>query len=316
MPSEEHGAWTPLPVSANPVQLRRPDPELPIFFMHIPRTGGFTLKHLLEGVYGSRHTLLDLHKYDTKKIDPAAYKVIEGHVGFKKARSMAGAPNTVTIVREPIARTISVARHLRLYGSDEHFGPLKSGTVDPRAIFEAIPDLSNAQVKQLANRLPRASADPQHLLWACAVLDSVTFGLTEQFPISMALMAERFGLRLPRFGVSNASPADGDADLRSDEFREVAAEYNQLDLQLYDHARSVFQTRQTHYVDALRSMSLQPGQLSGVFGGAPVDLGCHQPPAAPDGGAPARVVARRRSTGRCGARRRWGGLGPPPGAAG
>jgi hypothetical protein len=76
-------------------------------------------------------------------------------------------------------------------------------------------------------------------------------------------MAERFGLRLPRFGVSNASPADGDADLRSDEFREVAVEHNQLDLQLYEHALSVFRSRQARYVDMLRGMSLQSGQLSG-----------------------------------------------------
>ena len=33
---------------------------------------------------------------------------------------MAGAPNTITIVREPVARTVSVARHLRRYGNEEH----------------------------------------------------------------------------------------------------------------------------------------------------------------------------------------------------
>ena len=80
--------------------------------MHIPRTGGFTLKHLLEDCTGLATRLLDLHKYASKNVDPAAYQVIEGHVSFKKARRMAGAPNTITIVREPVARTVSVARHL------------------------------------------------------------------------------------------------------------------------------------------------------------------------------------------------------------
>src|SRR3954471_17758627 len=95
-----------LPSSADPVAMRAPDPARPMFFLHIPRTGGFTLKTLLENVYGARHSLLDLHKYDHRVIDPADYDLIEGHVGFKKGRRLAGGPNMYTIVRDPVGRTV------------------------------------------------------------------------------------------------------------------------------------------------------------------------------------------------------------------
>jgi hypothetical protein len=252
-----------LPSSADPVPLRAPDPERPLFFLHIPRTGGFTLKTMLEQIYGSRHSLLDLHKYDHKAIDPTDFELIEGHVSFRKGRSMAGAPNLFTIVRDPVGRSVSVARHLRHFSTRDRHDILKAGKVKPENLLDEVPDLANGQVKQLSDRLPYKDADDQNLEKAMAVLDYCGFGLTEDYHTSVTLMSERFGLRLPRFGVSNASAEHGDDDLRSPEFRELLLERNNLDRQLVEHARTLFAQRVAQYVDALRAMSLDPAGVTG-----------------------------------------------------
>ena len=77
-------------------------------------------------------------------------------------------------------------------------------------------------------------------------------------------MAERFGLPICRgSGCLNASAERGDEDLRGEGFREVVAEHNQLDQELYEHARTLFGPRLARYVEALRSMSLDARELGG-----------------------------------------------------
>ncbi|MBV9951105.1 MAG: sulfotransferase family 2 domain-containing protein [Acidimicrobiia bacterium] len=252
-----------LPSSADPVPLRAPDPERPLFFLHIPRTGGFTLKTMLEQFYGSRHSLLDLHKYDNTVIDPTDFEFIEGHVSFRKGRKMGGAPNLFTIVRDPVSRSVSVARHLRHRSTRERHDILKATNVKPETILDEVPDLANGQVKQLSDRLPSKDAGPENLDKAMAVLDWCSFGLTEDYHTSVTLMSERFGLRLPRFGVSNASAEHGDDDLRSPEFRALLHERNDLDRKLVDHSRALFAQRVTQYMDTLRAMSLDTAGVTG-----------------------------------------------------
>jgi hypothetical protein len=257
------GGLEVLPSSADPVPLRAPDPERPLFFLHIPRTGGFSLKTMLEQIYGARHTLLDLHKYDHKVIDPTDYELIEGHVSFGKARMMAGAPNLFTIVRDPVSRSVSVARHLRHFSRRQRHNILKAGKVKLETLLDEVPDLANGQVKQLSDRLPHKIAEQENLDKAMAVLSVCGFGLTDDYQTSVMLLSERFGLRLPKFGVSNASAEHGDDDLRSPEFRALLLERNNFDRQLLEHARTLFEQRVAQYVDTLREMSLAPGTPTG-----------------------------------------------------
>jgi hypothetical protein len=264
-------AWPSLPTTADPVLGDRPDQARPLFFVHIPRTGGFTLKHVLQNMCGARHVLLNVHKYDIELVDPSSYEVIEGHVGFSKGERLAGVPNVTTIVREPVARTVSVARNIKRWQTHDRADVLGSRRVAPKDIFAAIPNLSNGQTKQLAGRRPSSDASADDLARARSVVDRIAVGLTEEFSTSLVLLAERFGFRLPEFGVTNASRRFGDRNLRSTAFRELAAEHNQLDQELYAHARAVFEGRAREYVERLRSMSLETGQASGTLeaGGTP-----------------------------------------------
>jgi hypothetical protein len=247
------------------VEIGPPCYDHALLFVHVPRTAGFTLKHLLEEVYGVRHTLLDLHKYDVEVIDPSRYELIEGHITFRKARRLVGARNLMTIVREPVSRVVSVARHMRRFNRAERTTVLRARAQPAEELFAALPELSNGQTKQLSFRWARSQPAPDSLPFAQYALGAIPFGVTERFSDSMVLFAERFGLRVPPFGVSNASDEHGDEDLRSDAFRALAAERNDLDRQLYEHANAVFQTRIDTYVGTLRAMTLREAPLTGFL---------------------------------------------------
>jgi hypothetical protein len=89
--------------------------------------------------------------------------------------------------------------------------------------------------------------------------------LTERFDDSVALFAERFGLVLPQYSISNASPPHGDDDLRSDEFRAEARRRNELDRELYAYAVELFDARVSAYKERLLNLSMQPSTLEGVL---------------------------------------------------
>ena len=252
--------------SADPIS-DRPDGFLPILFLHIPRTGGLTLKTMLEAIYGQARSFSDAHLYETPEPDLNRFALIEGHLqsGYFAGRfGPSWSLNGMTMLREPVARVVSQARHLRALPQTTEHGSVKSTLRDPTAAFENAPSLRNLQTKLLAHRLsPRATVDEGALELAMAVLDQLPFGLTDRFDTSVSLFAERYELALPRFPNVNPSPEAGDPDLRSEEFRAAALAFNDLDVRLYQHAADLFERRVNRYVEMLMNLSLDEGCLEG-----------------------------------------------------
>lgn len=256
------------PASADPVP-GDPSPSLPIMFLHIPRTAGFTLKTMLESIFGTQRSLLDAHFYDTPKDELARYAVVEGHVRtrfFLRGFGPQWYRNGMTLVREPIARAVSQARHTRARPDDKRHHLVAAEVGDADELFSRVPLWFNLQTKLLSSR-PHDSVDVDDVALedAKATLDRMAFGLTEEFELSTALFAERWALALPRLTRMNASGASGDDDLRSDEFRAAAREHNLLDLRLHEYARTVFGRRVDEYVENLLAMPLDDGRLDLVL---------------------------------------------------
>ena len=259
---------TARPMSMDPVA-GRPDGLLPLMFLHIPRTAGFTLKAMLESTFGSRRSLLDAHYYDSTKMDMRQYAFIEGHFQTSYLARVFGPhwhPNGMTILREPVARVVSQARHIRSLPNHRHQALFQEGANDPTTLFENVPELNNLQTRMLAQRFDRKpTVDDSALPVAMATLDELAFGLTERFNDSITLFAERYDLEVPRFGIRNASPSDGDEDLRTDAFRAAALAANDLDVRLYRHATDLFASRVNSYVDGLLGLSLVDGRFQGAL---------------------------------------------------
>ena len=115
---------------------------------------------------------------------------------------------------------------------------------DPDELFERVPRLINVQTKFLG----RVPADAPHvereaLSEAKGLIDHLAFGVTEAFDTSVALFVERFRLRVPKFDIRNAAWATGDDDLQSAEFRAAARRNNELDVELYNYASTLLNSR-------------------------------------------------------------------------
>jgi hypothetical protein len=231
--------------SADPVP-GAPDPHRPLLFAHIPRTAGSTVKFVLRSTFGHARTLLDAHFYDTTGEDLCGFALVEGHLGVDFFAEHFGPhwhANGLTMLRDPTARSVSQARHIRARPGpfqDE----LRDRVADPEALFGRVPRLANLQTKYLAGLpIDEPEVDDAALATAQANLDRLAFGVTEWFDSSMALLMERLRLVIPKFDVVNMSRGAHDDDLLSDDFAAAAARHNGVDRRLYDYATTRLRER-------------------------------------------------------------------------
>jgi hypothetical protein len=255
------------PTDADPVP--RPfDPQRTIVFPHVPRTGGSTIKNLFRIVYGTERSRLDVHRMDD--VDPDELRgmaFVEGHRSVRRQEAVFGedwVTNGFTLLREPVSRVISQARHIRARPhANPMFEHLRRRAGSPAEVFDAVPALNNLQTRMLAGRgaPPAGRGAAAQLDWAKATLDQTAFGLTESFDASAALLAEHFGIWLPTFSKTNVSKRYGDRDIRTDEFAAEAARRNAVDAELYAYAREVFAARTARYVERLDALDLEAAPL-------------------------------------------------------
>lgn len=204
-----------------------------LVFLHIPKTAGTTFQFILENNFGMNHC--HLGHMCTPLID-------QRDLGFMRKffpclRSMAGEnlsdplrlsmpdPFYITFLREPVARVFS---H---YQDDALRAGNKLG-FEERLRSEEL--LQNLQVKFLAGRpdLDRARK----------VLEQFNFvGLVEKFDLSLHVLEKLSPRKLKPNYVRRLTARDNaiKQTLEQDQrMIDLAREYNQLDVQLYEFARS------------------------------------------------------------------------------
>ena len=222
----------------------------PLYFLHLPKTAGTSLRAYLVDQYSEQATF---PKFDYRGFDAddlarlASYQLIIGHFDTRllrglKQRGYASA----LILREPVARTVSALRHAI---SDPHFRP-PGVAMEGRALGEVIRDpevmarFSNNQtgllstdgavsIAQEAFPFDFDSIEPdlERALVNLARFDVV--GSMEEFDASVLCLAWHCGL-YPVKTVTrlNVAPSLPEAGLTPAE-REIVASYNLLDGALY-----------------------------------------------------------------------------------
>jgi hypothetical protein len=244
---------SPAPSSADPVP-GAPDPDRPLLFAHIPRTAGSTVKYVLRSTLGHARTLLDAHFYDTEGEDLCRFALVEGHLPVDFFAGRFGPDwhrNGLTMLRDPTARTVSQARHIRARP-----GPfqdvLRERVSDPETLFARVPRLANLQTKDLAGlHLDEPDVGDAALDTAKANLDRLAFGIAESFDSSMALLMERLRFGIPKFDAVNVSRGAHDDDLLSGDFHATATRHNDVDRRLYDYAAGRLRERIDDFARAL-----------------------------------------------------------------
>lgn len=102
----------------------RSDYNIPLFFLHIPKTSGSTMRDYLKLQYQfddicPAATWKDLAELELTKI--REFKLVAGHFGFNALRLCNPGARSLVVLRNPIDRALSSIKHLK---RDPHYHPL------------------------------------------------------------------------------------------------------------------------------------------------------------------------------------------------
>jgi len=237
----------------------------PVFFLHIPKTAGTSFLLTLENHFGSRRLL----RLDTSAPDIAtrlhdaltsgrdSYHCLAGHLPLHALGRHRHEFRVLTFLRHPFARIFSLYRFLQRAPAAtkanlnlaEGFSFTDFITSDAVGLYE---QTHNGMCRLLCgdpavmdSRDPGFS-DPDGeepmLARAMAALDDIDFGLVEQMPASLGLLAHMLGQQdALEEHVKNTTGQDGtEADPAA---LLAVARRNTADLALYEHAATLFRTR-------------------------------------------------------------------------
>ena len=249
--------------------------DVPIYFLHIPKTAGSSLTLFLQSLYRESEICglfpgwAELLKIPAAEISKR--KLIRGHFGANFRSHYPGALRSFTFLRDPLARALSHYEHVsRDAGHYFHtlareLGSFSAYMRDPRtqptvanfqlrhlaADFQPAAIASTLSERQLAERELERRLDtsdleaPLEVLLERAMqrLEHMCFvGITEQFDRSLGLLCEVFGWPPPDSApVTNVNPRSVSVDDLSDADRKLLTDLNAADLALYAAATSRFE---------------------------------------------------------------------------
>jgi hypothetical protein len=225
-----------------------------LVFLHIPKTGGKTLEHVLRRQYGSEALYRVKGDYDAavsrlKRLDGATrsgLRVIHGHMPFGIHEELEEPAVYTAMLRHPVDRVIShyhyaqrkEGHYLREAARSE---PSLKRYVETGAGGRTV-ELDNGQTRALSGERPSeielGGCTPELLEAAKSNLAKHfgAVGVVERFDESLVVMREAFGWRAPIYVRQNTSGrrrGRGDLDAAT---RRAIEKRNELDLELYGYA--------------------------------------------------------------------------------
>jgi len=226
----------------------------PVVFLHIPKTAGTTLTHILQRSHPARLVCKSTgmpEQLDALMEMPAearaALSLVTGHFPYGIHRHFARPVTYVTFLRRPVDRVISA--YYYALSMPDHY--LHRTLVKSRASLEKFLHLTNegqnCQTRQLCSRAiklfregePVVAADLETAKRNLSKRFAVV-GLAECFDESLLLIKRALGLGFVYYNVLNRTP--NKPNLRDIPTRAIRAieKCNELDFELHEYAAALF----------------------------------------------------------------------------
>lgn len=252
------------------------DNELRLFFCHLPKTAGMTLRAILENHFRES----EVFGYDRLRDIPASfavsdfarYRLIRGH--FLRSTIISVLPTepfVMTMLREPISRVISAYRHIRrepthqmhkqIGGKDCTLSQFLDRVQPPlhnfntQTVYLSAPAPEDRTLKGALlheAKIGRDRGDYASLSRAKeALLEMGFFGIAERFAESAALLGSRLGWE-PLTDFQNQNVDDsGEPSVDDRTALDRIAEQNRLDIELHQFGTALFAEQYRQFMRSL-----------------------------------------------------------------
>ena len=222
-----------------------------VIFLHVPKTAGTTLNRLIEWEYDlfqmysvdpvffrwSAAHLRKLSKERLRKI-----RVFKGHMLFGLHEILPQPATYITVLRDPIERTLSAFYFMRSYKLHPLYWKFRRENWTLEDFVRRLPR-ENVQCKIVAGAVYEEPCTAEIFEQAKHNLDHhfSVVGLSERFEETLALMKLRFGWKLKSYTSFNITrPRPKKHDLPQSTLG-LITEKNSFDVMFYDYAARLFQ---------------------------------------------------------------------------
>jgi hypothetical protein len=241
-----------------------------LFFMHIPKTAGMSMRLYLSEQYRPDEICKAERWQDFlgHEQDLRSFRLVRGHFRYNLRDLVAEDARMLVVMREPLRRTVSALRHLRRDPNFHQSYAMAKDLTLPDMIRhpEIMSYQRDVQARFLCASRPAAAVSawleeqqsrnrdadagdpekPPEFQLAADRLETIDFvGLTEDLGALLATMAEQMNYHPPLyFPFINENPARIDPlDGLAEEELQIVREHNKIDLQLYDFAKALIARR-------------------------------------------------------------------------
>lgn len=240
-----------------------------ILFVHIRKTGGTSLRTLMDIFFAvediNSKQIYDLQGFYKELATLSRYRFLRGHVPYTIAQYIHPDPFVITMLRHPVKRIVSLYKHARREERNIHFIRDEALEYDlfnfvryfaihplnrPVPVINEMTAFLGWQIdfqEQVHQTTPDRfwiSPDSENLELAKQRLAILPFfGITERFADSMRLLCYTFGF-FPHLDYLRQNESQSKlSEESSDEILCAIAEFNSLDIELYNYANLLFEER-------------------------------------------------------------------------
>ncbi len=255
-----------------------------IIYIHLPKCGGTTFNRIIEWEYPPlqvfsidpaffRWSYRRLLRWPRERL--ARIKVFTGHMPFGLHKSLSQSAIYITVLRDPIDRAISQYYFPLTHRLQWRHRQVKNVTL---AEYVQRTPYKNVQTKMLSGLdhgydflAGECSANELELAKRNLATKFALAGFTERFDESLALAKIEFGWRIDRYADFNVTRRRPKKDQIPAAARELIAEHNRFDVELYRYAQGLFDEKVKRHADRIKeelaaiNEAKELGRLTSVY---------------------------------------------------
>ncbi|PPS40408.1 sulfotransferase family 2 domain-containing protein [Chroococcidiopsis sp. TS-821] len=240
--------------------------EQAIIFLHLPKAAGSTLHRIIERQYPANviysiDGLKVAESIEEFKNLPIArrqeIKMLKGHMNFGLHEYLPRPSTYITMLREPVERVISLYYYIIRNPKHWLHAEVKGKNLSLQEYVSSgiATAANNGQTRLIAavdeSKVGFDQMSEEHLAIAKQRLQDyfTVVGITEKFDETLILLKNKFGWKMPLYVKENVTKNRQSKASVPPQTLETVEYYNQLDIQLYQYAKQLFEQQISQNLD-------------------------------------------------------------------